>query len=252
MRSRRLLLAATAALILAAGSLVGAGPAAATDYRVSLSVDRTDVVSGKRVNFTVQVSPSSAGARVLLQERRGGSWKTVRKATLSAASAATMTVRPEGRGTRKYRAVRPATAGSKRVTTRSITITVRAWSRFDRLAPTSGTVQRRTVGIDGKAYENSLVLAQCSPAEWTWDLSRRFDTFRSVVGVVDAGADGIVKTVKVYVDGSLRWQQNPKKGSPQVAKVPVSGAATLKIRVEGACGANGRTVLALGRPRLLG
>jgi hypothetical protein len=252
-RARRVLAVVLVGVVALTTSVTGLRPAdAAASYEIFISSDKTEVVSGKRVTFTIRVSPAAPGATVILQERRAGTWAKVRKTTLSGAGTATVAVKPEGRGTHTYRAVRPASPGVPRGATPGTKVKVVDWLRFDRLAASPDTVQRRSIAIGGTRYDQSLLLPQCSPAEWTWNLGGRYSSFRSVVGVVDAGAAGIVKTVQIRVDGVLRWQQNPKKGSPVLAEVPVRGGQSLRVTVSGGCGVDGRTNIGFGRPRVLG
>jgi hypothetical protein len=250
MRIRVVLLAVAVAAV----SLVGVSPADATDYTVSMSVDRTKIILGQKVTFGATVSPSNPGGKVQLQKRGSGTWKRVAVRKLDASSQARFRVEPPTRGKHTYRIVRPATPGSKRVIAGPLTVTVQEWRFLDTLSPSpSKGVGKTSVSFEGKNFGRSLVFRNCQPTAqvWTFDLGGKYDRFRGAVGVPDGGDPTRTKHLTVKADGLTFFAQvGMEVGESAPLSFSVAGRNQLTISVSGACG-DPRAHGALGRPQVL-
>ena len=115
-----------------AGSLLTAGlaapwsaPASAVSrYRVSAGVQPSSVLVGRHVTVSGRVSPPAPGQVVKVQMSTDAGWRTVVTAPLGSRSRYLTTFTPPGVGTYEVRVRKPAAAGERRGTSRTVTVTV--------------------------------------------------------------------------------------------------------------------------------
>jgi hypothetical protein len=96
----------------------------------------------------------------------------------------------------------------------------------------SSGVRRAAASIDGRRYEDSIVLrSEAAPGYVEVDLDGHYQRFSTVAGVLDDAADRFqVGRVRVLVDGHPRSEHEVTIGKPAAIDLDVTGA--LKLRLE--------------------
>jgi hypothetical protein len=92
---------------------------------VAARLQASTVTKRQSIVVTGSVAPNHHGQRVYLQRQTNGTWKGVATATLTNASAYTLTATPPARGSFTYRVVKRADADHISATSRTLAVTVR-------------------------------------------------------------------------------------------------------------------------------
>lgn len=127
-RLPRLFVLVLALLVGLVGFVPAAGAAKAKPTASARSNHKT-ITLGKTIALKGKVSPSLKGKRVTVQQRTGGSWRTLKKVKLSKKSTYSLRIKPGSTGTKKYRVRVNATKNTKRTFSKVVTVTVKAKKR---------------------------------------------------------------------------------------------------------------------------
>jgi hypothetical protein len=255
----RLLAASVALALLGAPALVGTSAAAAPDpSKGSVSINAAPaVIVGDPVRFTGVVRPRQAGLKVRLQQRLGGSWKSLGQTRTKAGGRYQLSAtQPEG-GAYQYRVVRLPWLTTS---THSRTVTVMAYGWTDvntRVAPGAVNVEQwDPARINGVDYPNSLTIdadSQGDPDEGFFEVDLaglRCAALDATFGAPDLNAPSSVVGARVKVDGTVIHDDTYQHGESEHLVLDVRGAD--RLRVEGRIVQAGpQGDLGIGNPRLL-
>ncbi|WP_103339180.1 SEFIR domain-containing protein [Amycolatopsis sp. CA-126428] len=101
----------------------------------------------------------------------------------------------------------------------------------------SNGVKRGAASIDGRSYEQSIVLRPASPAVTgpgfvELELGGNYRRFTTVAGVLDDAADAFqVGRVRVVLDGTPRSEHDVSAGKPAAIDLDVTGARLLRLEL---------------------
>ena len=177
---RLIVLAATAALVLAAPITAEAKSSAKPRYQVTAVVNAVTSEVGKTVKVTGKITgKSAAGKFVSVQRKNGtGAWSTVARAKVTKKRTYTARVPMTNGGKTSIRVVMPATRSARTGISSTRTLTVYRWlPAVAQPALIAGEMIRDTTGtIKGTKYPRSIALFNGAVAVKTSKLCTRFAT----------------------------------------------------------------------------
>ncbi|NPD03417.1 hypothetical protein HN031_01810 [Nocardioides sp. zg-1308] len=202
-----------AAAALAAGSLAlatpaQAAPAKAASYKVTASVNKTEVV-GKEdvVKVRGRVTPKAAGQKVTLQQRVGKkkSWKATGTAKIKQNGTYVLKDDPSTAGTRQYRVLKPASNGFAKGFSETLDVTVYRWQKLGFRTPgPSVNITPRGVTIGAEYFTASLATTTSgAPSSVEYTLGRKCTEMRATFALTDDSATGSSGAVTVSGDGAV-------------------------------------------------
>jgi len=124
-----------------------------------------------------------------------------------------------------------------------------ATGRFD--FPTDGAVE-----VNGTLYETSLYVSSRGESGtgdlgyWEYNLGRDWETFESVIGLLDDSDIEQSGRFRIILDGSVIWERDIEFGQTEDVSINVSNG--LRLRLEAVSLGTGRLGLGWGNARLLG
>jgi hypothetical protein len=228
-------LIATGAIALGLATLPISPAHAGTTWIVGIKASATTVNAGQKVVFTGTVRPrgAAAGEKVLLQEKfkPGKPWVTQRKAKINGKGRYSATDRPTTNTTHAYRVVMPATNKHAKGVSKTVKVTVYAWSHLVELDSTNARgVLFGSVDINGNTYKHS-VYSRWSGGEASveFNLDHQCDKLRSTFGISDESTTGGQAEVGVLSDGTSVYDKTFDVGQSQNKTVAL--ATPLKIKL---------------------
>lgn len=247
-----LALAATTVQAQAAPTTISAKAGA---YSVSAKAStKIAVAKEDKVKVTGRVSPKAAGQKVVLQQRVGNkkSWKQTGTARIKKTGQYVLKDGPTTPGTRQYRVVKPASAGIRSGTSRSLTVVVYGWEKLGRRAAgpnTNVTLAPAIIATD--YYGHSLVTAVAgTPASIEYTLGRKCVELKSSYALTDAAESGSSGAITVSTDGNVRATHSLAVGTVVADQVTdISGAFRLKFDL--ATSVTPAAVAAVAQPEVL-
>ena len=239
----------------AAPSTHPAEHARAGAYRVSATVNKTELLLNSVVKIRAKVFPAAPGAEVTLQVKYEDrkSWKTIDRGRLSNAGKVIFKDKVGSVRERRYRVVKPADAGHGAGQGTAPRVTVFGWRDLTSLSPATFNTMSEvdTSNINGVAYPQSLraYLNYHSPSSALTDynLNRDCKAFRGVVGLDDTSPEAATATIRLSTDGIQRYS-----GSFALTQAaPVTFDVTQVFRLSLSATSNGSAVAAVGHPQVL-
>jgi hypothetical protein len=231
---RKLVIATTLAIGIAALAGVPGPAQAGSSWLVSLKASNANVVAGHRIVFTGTVRPKSAagGDKVLLQEkfRPGRPWADQGKATVARDGAYRITDRPSTNFLHSYRVVMPATPGHARGISPAVKVRVYAWDNVvDHANANDNWMTFGTVHINGTAYESSAYAYYGKTQSVEFNVNHQCIRLRGRFGVSDDSTVNSQAEVDVQTDGTQIYTHTFDVG--QSDKVTLALGTPLKLRL---------------------
>ena len=222
-------------------------------YRVSASVNKTELLLNSFVKIRANVFPAAPGAEVTLQVKYEDrkSWKTIDRGRLSSAGRVTFKDKVGSVRERRYRVVKPADAGHGAGHGAAPRVKVFGWRDLTSLSPaTSSTFfEESSSTINGVAYPSSLRghLSYYPSPMTDYNLNRDCKAFRGVVGLDDNSPAAATATIRVSTDGTQRYS-----GSFALTQAaPLAFDITQVFRLSVSATGTGNGVAAVGHPQVL-
>jgi NPCBM/NEW2 domain len=201
---RKLVAISTIALGLAALPVTTAH--ASDTWIVSLKASSTTVNVDQKVTFTGTVKPraAAAGDKVVLQERfrPGAKWQAQKKTEVNRKGTYSVSASPSQNTRHSYRVVMPATDKHAKGVSRTVKVTVYAWTDLTDLEAVNGSgMNFGPVDINGTTYDSSVYSSWSGTASIEFNLDHQCDKLRSRFGISDDSTTGGQAEVGVLSDG---------------------------------------------------
>lgn len=231
-------------------------PARAGAFKVTATVNKTEPLQGSKIKIKGSVKPAAPGSKVTLQLRYADQkkWKNVATDTLSDSGKFTFKDKVSSVRERKYRVVKPASAGHAAGHSTSLKVTVFGWRDLTSLSPATASgfgEYENGVKINAVAYPNSLrsytSYPPGAPNSIDYNLNRACKSFRAVVGLDDSSVVTGTATVSLATDGTPRY--SGAFTLTQSAPVAFDVTRVFRLTVGATLGDGG--VAAVGTPQVL-
>lgn len=232
---RKLVIAGAFALGLASLPLAAAD--AGSTWRVSLKSSSDQVVAGHSFVLKGNVRPggAAAGTKLVLQEKfkPGVKWKAQQvKAKVHQDGSYKIKIKPTKAFTHAFRVIMPADAHHAKGTSRTVKVTVYAWTPLINQTNVNGDAMSfGTVNINGKAYDDSVWNAWNQQGSIEFNVNHQCTSLRGSFGLSDDSTTGGQGEVSIASDGTSIYSNTFEVGQVQTKTIKLD-PAPLKLKLE--------------------
>ncbi|AWB93861.1 hypothetical protein [Aeromicrobium chenweiae] len=208
---------------------------AATPYKVSLSVTRTEIKQGDTVVFSGKVSPSAKGARLKVQffdiDQGGNRWRTVATTTVKSGGAYAKTVAPRD-GSTRYRVYKPSGSGLSGGASKTVIMRAYAWYKMANVPDVplaSGEQYKGQYGpqtVAGTPVTRYWASSASAGGRTRWLTLHTCKRVHAEVGLDDRSAAGADAQFRIHADQTRIASVRVKKGTMVTVDVAVPRAET--------------------------
>jgi hypothetical protein len=228
------MLIAAGALALGTATLPVTAAHAGSTWVVSVKASATTTDVGKKVTFTGTVRPTSkaAGDKVLLQEKSkpGKPWVTQKKAKVGRSGKYQVSDKPTRNTQHSYRIVMPATDKHAKGVSKTVKVTVYAWTNLDIIeAVNNDGMQFGEVDINGTSYADSVWARINGGNSIEFNLDHQCDAMRSRFGISDQSTTGGQAEVGVLADGTSVYDKVFNVGESEQKTVALDDPLKIKL-----------------------
>ncbi|QGG42982.1 hypothetical protein [Aeromicrobium yanjiei] len=232
---RKLALITGAVALAIASAAFSSQAQAATPYKVSLSVSKTEIKQGDRVVFSGTVSPAAKGTKLKVQffdvDQGGNRWRTVATTTVRSGGKYSKTVEPRD-GSTSYRVYKPSGAGLSGGASRTVIMRAYAWYKMAN-APDMGIAYgERYIGqygpqtVGGTAVTRYWSSDANGAGKTRWSTLHTCKLVRATVGLDDRSAAGADAQFRVHADEKRIVSQRVTPGTTVTFTADVPRAET--------------------------
>jgi len=228
-------LVAAGAMALGIATLPVTAAHASGTWIVGIHPSASTINVGQKVVFKGRVRPggAAAGQQVVLQERAkpGAKWTTSGKDQLNRRGRYSLVDKPTHHTTHSYRVVMPAEGRHRRGVSKTVKVTVYAWTPLIRLGAVNETgMSFGNVDINGTTYKNSVysyVKGYTSSVEY--NLDHRCDKLRSTFGISDDSSTGGQAEVGLLSDGQSVYDKTFDLGQSESKTLAIDTPLKIKL-----------------------
>jgi hypothetical protein len=240
MRFNRLIIAAAALTVVAAGAVplasASAGSSApTTKYRVAMKISTTKAVANEdAVTLTGHVSPAAPGTKVQVQVmwEHQDTWKKAGTAKVKKDSTYTFTFTPTTRLDRTYRVVKQGDDTAKTGTSKERELQAIGWVWLSSMTPSAinGVSTISSMPINGDKYGHTLFTDVNTPTGFVeYTLGHHAYKLEATYGLSDRTETGGQGAISVKKDGISAFSQTFDLGESVHQMTNVSDAFRIRI-----------------------
>jgi hypothetical protein len=218
------------------GSSAGTDPAP-PPRAISISASKPVLLVGQQTRISGVIKPSTAYARLGLQRKVTGGWKTIARTQPNLRRKYRFTVEPSTGGVFRYRVIElPWRSHSVRSAT--VRVTAYRWRDVNTMISDHANGNFNTVAtIDGTDYPQSILLDadtatgdEDPPGYFVVNTGRRCAVFDATLGALDSNTEGTEVDARVTGDGSVLAERSFGVGESERLTLDIRG--DLLVRVE--------------------